>query len=211
MPNEALDTQATQLVDTGSDIFAANGSVESSAVVDTVQSDTAIPAAPAQELTLTQTDNATTELASEAQAPSYGKFLEHTEHTEVTPDAPTLLDPGNTLLGSALSTATWLCVILGCIYLAYWLLRRFGPRGIAKSNGFENPQLVGRLMLGQRQHVDMVRVNKRTFMLGVTDTNINLLTEIEPQPGQCFDDEDEDDFTNFTEMLGKQIDSSDGN
>lgn len=135
--------------------------------------------------------------------PSYGSFLEHKQE----PKSTNIMDTGNSLIASAFSMAAYLCLILGVIFLGFWLLRKFGPRGIAKAGETMNPQLVGRLMLGQKKQVDVIRVQGRTLLLGVTDERINLLAELETQPGQCFEEEDEDEFTNFTEMLGKQMDS----
>lgn len=215
-------------MDTGQGQAATNTTIQSSNALDTVQAalDATQQATPAVDqvpvaggsdtAAATVADQATAQAVPPTQKTkmppagpqnaSYGAFLEHTTEAP----KPNLLDPGNSLLSSAFSTAAWLCVLLGCIFLAYWLLRRFGPRGIARGRGADSPRLMGRLMMGQRQHVDVIRVHGRTFLLGVTEANINLLSEIEPQPGQCFDDEDEDEFTNFTEMLGKQSGDSSG-
>ncbi len=201
-----METDALQVVDTAVVSDAVNTTGQAKAALDTVQ--VAQPQASAAAEVLAQNttqDSIIGETLAQnstkvvAQNPSYGAFLEHTA-----PPEPNIMDAGNSLLSSAFSTATWLCVILGAIFLAYWLLRRFGPRGIATGRNNENPRLVGRLMLGQKQHVDLVRVHRRTFLLGVTEQQINLLTEIKPQPGQCFDDEDEDEFTDFAEMLGNK-------
>lgn len=145
--------------------------------------------------------------APQASNATYGRFLNHQETAEQTTaqtEQVDLLQPGQSLMGSALSTAAYLCLILGIIFLGYWLLRRFTPHGIAMKKGGLNPKLMGRLVLGQRQHVDVVRVDKRTLVLGVTEHQITLLTELSPRPGQFFDDEDEDAFTDFAEMLGKK-------
>ncbi len=201
-----MDTEALQLVDNTATSDAANATDQASSALDTVEpvADQATAMAQTAAQNSTQ-DSFFGEAAAQnstkavAQDPSYGAFLEHTTQPE-----PDVMAAGDSLLSSAFSTATWLCLILGVIFVAYWLLRRFGPRGIAIGRNSENPRLVGRLMLGQKQHVDLVRVHKRTFLLGVTEQQINLLTEIKPQPGQCFDDEDEDEFTDFAEMLGKK-------
>jgi flagellar biosynthetic protein FliO len=153
-----------------------------------------------------------------AQNATYGSFLGHpgqeknqeanqttttTAHTEAAPQ-PDLLAPGQSLVGSALSTAAYLCLILGCIYLGYWLLKRFGPSTLGRNKGGQNPRLTGRLMVGPKQHVDVVRIDKRTLVLGVTEHQITLLTELDARAGQFYDEEDEDAFTDFAEMLGKK-------
>ena len=84
------------------------------------------------------------------------------------------VDSGTALL----TTAGYLFLLLGVIFLAYWLLRRFGVPG-SLSNGKNGPRLVSRLMLGNRQAVAVVRYKDRDLILGVTDDHITLLTESE--------------------------------
>ena len=57
----------------------------------------------------------------------------------------------------ALTTAGYLFLLLGVIYLAYYLLKRFGVQGMIGSSGTNAPQLVSRLMLSNRQSVAVVR------------------------------------------------------
>lgn len=163
-------------------------------------------AKPAGEVVSAELQDGGNQTKTEPEKPSYGSFLDHQEK----PKSTDIMATGDSLISSVLSTAAYMCLILGIIFLGFWLLRKFGPRGIASTGDMVNPQMVGRLMLGQKKHLDVVRVQGRTLLLGVTDENIRLLTELETQPGQCFEeDEDEDEFTNFTEMLGKQIDRND--
>lgn len=115
-----------------------------------------------------------------------------------------MIDAGHSLFGTALVTAAYLCLILGVIFLAVWLLRRYGPAGIAKPKGTDNPRLLGRLMLGSKQSVCVVRVHGRNLVLGVTEERINLLAETDTPAGSCYEDEDEDDFTRFAEELAQK-------
>lgn len=122
-----------------------------------------------------------------------------------------ILDSGHSLLSTTLVTAAYLCLILGVIFLAVWLLRRYGPAAIARTKGPDNPRLIGRLMLGPKQSVCVVRVHERNLVLGVTEDRINLLAETETPAGRCYEDEDEDDFTRFAEELAdKRKDTADG-
>ncbi|MBN2139997.1 MAG: flagellar biosynthetic protein FliO [Desulfovibrionaceae bacterium] len=73
--------------------------------------------------------------------------------------------------------AMWLCVLVGVLLLGFYLLRRFGPRGLARGRGGETPVLLGRLVLGNRQSVAVVRVLDRILVLGVTEGSVNLLAE----------------------------------
>lgn len=122
-----------------------------------------------------------------------------------------LLDSGHSLLGTSLITAAYLCLILGAIFLAVWLLRRYGPASIARTKGPDNPSLIGRLMLGPKQSVCVVRVHGRNLVLGVTENRINLLAETDTPAGRCYEEEDEDEFTRFAEELAeKRKDVPDG-
>jgi len=78
-----------------------------------------------------------------------------------------------------LTTAGYLCLLLGVIYLAYYLMRRFGIQGMMGQAGANGPHLVSRLMLGNRQSVAVVRYKDKELILGVTEDRINLLAEDE--------------------------------
>ena len=81
--------------------------------------------------------------------------------------------------GSAImTTAGYLFLMLAVIFLAFWLLKRFGVPG-ALSSGKDGPKLVSRLMLGNRQSVAVVRYRDRDMVLGVTESHITLLGEDE--------------------------------
>ncbi|WP_155887627.1 flagellar biosynthetic protein FliO [Paucidesulfovibrio longus] len=122
-----------------------------------------------------------------------------------------MIDASHSLLGTTLVTAAYLCLILGVIFLAVWLLRRYGPASVSRTKGPDNPRLIGRLMLGPKQSVCVVRVHERNLILGVTEQRINLLAETDTPAGRCYEDEDEDDFTRFAEELAeKRKDAADG-
>ncbi|OIQ50401.1 flagellar biosynthesis protein FliO [Pseudodesulfovibrio hydrargyri] len=81
-----------------------------------------------------------------------------------------------------LTTAGYLFLLLGVIFLAYWLLKRFGVPGALTSSGPGAPKLVNRLMLGNRQSVAVVRYRDKDLLLGVTEHNVTLLAEEEAAP-----------------------------
>jgi flagellar protein FliO/FliZ len=84
---------------------------------------------------------------------------------------------------SIFTMAGALFLILGLLYAAYWLLRRFGTSGLGLfpgARGSAGPNLLARLALGPRQHVVVVRVLGKTLVLGVTESRISLLCEAEP-------------------------------
>ncbi|WP_394699591.1 flagellar biosynthetic protein FliO [uncultured Pseudodesulfovibrio sp.] len=84
------------------------------------------------------------------------------------------VDSGTTIL----STAGYLFLLLGVIFLAYYLLKRFGVPA-AFMSGQNGPRLISRLMLGNRHSVAVVRYRDKDLLLGVTDNGISLLSEDE--------------------------------
>jgi len=82
-----------------------------------------------------------------------------------------------------LTTAGYLFLLLGAIFLAYYLLKRFGVPN-AFISGQNGPRLISRLMLGNRQSVAVVRYRNKDLLLGVTDNGISLLSEEEADDSQ---------------------------
>ncbi|MCM0754089.1 flagellar biosynthetic protein FliO [Desulfovibrio aminophilus] len=83
------------------------------------------------------------------------------------------------LLGSVLSMAAALSLVLALIFVGFYLVRRFGPATLTRARGGAAPALLGRLFLGNRQSVAVVRVLDKTLILGVTEQQISLLGEAE--------------------------------
>lgn len=85
------------------------------------------------------------------------------------------VDTGSTVL----VTLGYLCLMLGVIFFAYWLLKRLGFHGMGVRTSKDGPQLLSRLMLGGRQSVAVVRYRDKDLLIGVTEERINLLKEYE--------------------------------
>jgi len=84
-------------------------------------------------------------------------------------------DTGQTIL----VTLGYLCLLLGVIFLAYWLLRKLGFHGMSTQGGKAAPRLVSRLMLGNRQSVAVIRYRETDLVIGVTEERISLLKEFD--------------------------------
>lgn len=88
-----------------------------------------------------------------------------------------------------LTTLGYLCLILGIIFLGFYLLRKFGFQGVNIAGGTHAPKLISRLMLGNRQSVAVVRYREKDLVIGVTEEQITLLKEYDadedekPAPG----------------------------
>lgn len=197
--------QAGQALSDAASSAAPAASAASSGAAPAVQAvQAAAPAAHAAAQTTVQVAPHAADAASAAAAHAPGL-------TAATPPPGGMIDAGHSLLGTTLVTAAYLCLILGAIFLAVWLLRRYGPASIARVKGPDNPRLIGRLMLGAKQSVCVVRVHDRNLVLGVTEEHINLLAETETPAGRCYEEEDDDAFTRFAEELAqKHQDPADG-
>uniref|UniRef100_A0A7C4AG07 Flagellar protein n=1 Tax=Fundidesulfovibrio putealis TaxID=270496 RepID=A0A7C4AG07_9BACT len=82
--------------------------------------------------------------------------------------------------GAAIQMAVALLLILGVILLAYWMLKRFGPRlGLGRAANVHGLRIEGHLALGPRKNIMVVRFLNKLLVLGVTEQSINLLTEVD--------------------------------
>ena len=86
--------------------------------------------------------------------------------------------PNADLGGVAVQMAVALLLILFVILLAYWILKRYGPKfGFRHSARAHGLRVEGYLALGPRKNIMVVRFLNKLLVLGVTDQSINLLTE----------------------------------
>ncbi len=76
--------------------------------------------------------------------------------------------------------------VLALIWGTTWLARRL-MKGRWSGGGDDRMQVLERLHLAPKKSVEIVSVGKRVLVLGVTETQIGLLTELDPgelpQPG----------------------------
>jgi flagellar protein FliO/FliZ len=84
--------------------------------------------------------------------------------------------PGS--LGSMLTVAASLVLVLGLFLLVAWLLRRATP-GTAAVLPKEVFELLGRAPLASRQQVHLVRCGRKLLLLSVSQSGIDTLSEIE--------------------------------
>ncbi|MFO7726785.1 MAG: flagellar biosynthetic protein FliO [Desulfonatronovibrio sp.] len=101
----------------------------------------------------------------------------------------------NTLDGSlsmglaGVKMASALFILLGLIFLGFYLLKRYGHKagfGPAANNRLK---LMGMLNIGPKKSVVVVRFLNKDLVLGVTDSQINLLTETQ------VDDQNKQEFS----------------
>ncbi|WP_243547389.1 flagellar biosynthetic protein FliO [Pseudodesulfovibrio tunisiensis] len=117
------------------------------------------------------------------------------EHAAKAMELPAV-DTGSTIL----TMAGYLCLLLALLFAVYYMLRRYGPKGLGSARNGAGPHLLGRLMLGNRQSVAVVRYRDRELVLGVTEQNISLLAETEAG------DEPPESGPNFASVLKRNRD-----
>lgn len=91
--------------------------------------------------------------------------------------------PGTDLWGNYFQSLGAVFLLLGLLALGFYLLKRFGPK--AGFRGFQRGslRLEAQLPLGPRRSVCVVRFLNKHLVLGVTDSQINLLTTMEVDDG----------------------------
>lgn len=73
-----------------------------------------------------------------------------------------------------------LLFILGALYMGVWTLKRFGKlRGAGGGLGRNGLSVEGQFHIGPKKSLVVVRFLNKRLLLGVTDQQINLLTEME--------------------------------
>lgn len=78
----------------------------------------------------------------------------------------------------AIQMAVVLLLLLGVILLAYYMLKKFGPKmGLGLPGRTDKLAFMGQLSLGPKKSIVLVRFLNRTLVLGVTEQSINYLTE----------------------------------
>ena len=109
------------------------------------------------------------------------------------PNATAALPDTGPGLSELFSSVGALLLILGTLFAVYWIIKRFGPASIggARGAGTDTPALAGKLMLGQKQFLAVVRYQGQKLLLGVTEQRITLLERFDakgepagPEPAQ---------------------------
>ena len=84
------------------------------------------------------------------------------------------------LTGVALKMGLTLAVLLGVIFAAFWLLKRYGPKiGLGPGGRGGSLRLMDHLAVGPKKSVVVVRFLNKDLVLGVTDHSITRLAEVD--------------------------------
>jgi len=74
-----------------------------------------------------------------------------------------------------------LAVSLGVVLLLMWGAARLLGRQPRRMSRAGNVEMLARQALGRRSSVAVLRVGSKAFVVGVTDTNVSVLAEVDPQ------------------------------
>ena len=70
-----------------------------------------------------------------------------------------------------------LAIVLGLLIALAWGLKKYGPVAGVKQN--LNLEVLGQVPLNQRSSLALVRAGKQVLLLGVSQSNVSLLKEME--------------------------------
>jgi flagellar protein FliO/FliZ len=91
-------------------------------------------------------------------------------------------------MGDFLQMMAWLCVILALVFVVLHLLKRYGPKAGLRVGGGSDLKIVGQIGLGPKKSLVVVRFLNKVLVIGVTDTQINLVTEMTADESPTFED-----------------------
>ena len=93
-------------------------------------------------------------------------------------------------MGAWLSLLWVLFCVVVIIGLAYWVTKQMARRGgiaaFGAAKGTEQFQVLARLALGKEQMLVLVQAGERYFLLGVTQSAISTLAELDREEAQAW-------------------------
>lgn len=110
--------------------------------------------------------------------------------------------PGATgVWGSYLQAVAWLCFIIAMLWLLVWLFKK--ARGNFLASSTPTMSIESRLALGPKKWVIVARFLDRRLVLGVTDHQITLLTELGTDDDPEKDDRPGKSFASLLKTAGR--------
>ena len=97
-------------------------------------------------------------------------------NAEAQEDVPSL---AGSVLPSITRIAITLCVVVAIIYLAVFLLRKLSGGRISGPGTGKTIRVIEQTYLAPKKSVCLLKLGDRAVLVGITETNINLLTELE--------------------------------
>ena len=82
--------------------------------------------------------------------------------------------------GALLKMGLWLGALLALLYLLAWGAKRLGLGGLARPGDALAVRILSRTAIDPRKSILVANVRDRVLVLGVTPSEIRLLTELDP-------------------------------
>ncbi len=90
---------------------------------------------------------------------------------------------------ASLKVAGSLLLLLGVLLLGFYLLRRFGPRAGLRFAAGDDLKLLAQVSLGPKRQLILVRFLNKLLLIGVTESNIQLISEADAIQSKTFESE----------------------
>ncbi len=105
--------------------------------------------------------------------------------------------------GSYFQAIGILLLILGALYMGLWAMKRYGKlRGLGGKLGRQGLAVEGQFHLGPKKTLVVVRFLNKRLLLGVTDHQINLITEMEADDDATHTSDTSADFSSVLDEAG---------
>ena len=110
------------------------------------------------------------------------------------------------LFGILVKLVISLVLIIGLIYLSTYFMKKLNTRAAGGGNVGDTIKIVGRTFLSPKQSLFLVKIGQRYTVLGVSDQNINAITELTKEEASGFETSnpssvDSDQRGKFSEMF----------
>ncbi len=118
-----------------------------------------------------------------------GQSSVYADQAQVTADS-TAYKPAGTSVGSGAATVSIikmlaaLVVVIGCIYLAIYLLKKLMGRRYTGNRKDHLLEILETAYIDPKKSLSLVRVADRSVLIGVTDNQISMLTELDSEKTQ---------------------------
>ena len=108
------------------------------------------------------------------------------------------------LVTAVLRMGLWLSVLLGALYLLAWGAKRLGLVRGGKPGSPDAVRILSRTALDPRKSILVVQVRGRVLVLGVTPSEINVLTEMDPDGSETAPADGSSFSARLVRALGRQ-------
>ncbi|UCC79194.1 MAG: flagellar biosynthetic protein FliO [Candidatus Zixiibacteriota bacterium] len=100
---------------------------------------------------------------------------------------PPATDYSPSLAGIIFKLLVSMILIVGLIYLSVYLIKKMNNRATGGGIVGDTIKIMGRTFISPKQSLYLVKIGQRYAILGATESNINMITELSEQEARDFD------------------------